>query len=49
MSIPMKGLSKRGSYNHLTDLMEFKYSTVKQKSVNQLISYLLQVINLNQL
>ncbi|TWY15509.1 hypothetical protein [Enterobacter roggenkampii] len=25
MSIPMKGLSKRGSYNHLTDSMEFKY------------------------
>lgn len=25
MSIPMKGLSKRGSYNHLTDSMEYKY------------------------
>lgn len=25
MSIPMKGLSKRGRYNHLTDSMEFKY------------------------
>ncbi|HBX9071245.1 TPA: hypothetical protein MIJ29_003184 [Klebsiella pneumoniae] len=25
MSLPMKGLSKRGSYNHLTDSMEFKY------------------------
>ena len=25
MSISMKGLSKRGSYNHLTDSMEFKY------------------------
>lgn len=25
MSIPMKGLSKRGSYNHLTNSMEFKY------------------------
>ncbi|MBJ2065813.1 hypothetical protein [Serratia odorifera] len=25
MSIPMKGLSKRGSYNHLTDSMQFKY------------------------
>lgn len=25
MSIPMKGLSKRGSYNHLTDSMEFRY------------------------
>lgn len=25
MSIPVKGLSKRGSYNHLTDSMEFKY------------------------
>lgn len=25
MSIPMKGLSKRGSYNHFTDSMEFKY------------------------
>ncbi len=25
MSIPMKGLSKRGSYNHLTDSMESKY------------------------
>ncbi|ENF7211444.1 hypothetical protein [Klebsiella pneumoniae] len=25
MSIPMKGLSKRGSYNPNTDSMEFKY------------------------
>ncbi|HAT3661206.1 hypothetical protein FKM52_15255 [Mixta tenebrionis] len=25
MSVPMKGLSKRGSYNHLTDSMQFKY------------------------
>ena len=25
MSIPMKGLSKRGRYNHLTDSMEFKF------------------------
>lgn len=25
MSILMKGLSKRGSYNYLTDSMEFKY------------------------
>lgn len=25
MSIPMKGLSKRGSYNHLTDSVEYKY------------------------
>ncbi|MEI9789455.1 hypothetical protein V5023_02035 [Klebsiella pneumoniae] len=25
MSIPMKGLSKRGSYNHLTDSMQYKY------------------------
>lgn len=25
MSIPMKGLSKRGSYNHLTDSVDYKY------------------------
>ncbi|HIE8485297.1 TPA: hypothetical protein ACXPXM_001922 [Klebsiella variicola subsp. variicola] len=25
MSIPMKGLSKRGSYNNLTDSVEYKY------------------------
>lgn len=25
MSVPMKGLSKRGSYNHLTDSMQFRY------------------------
>ncbi|HBR6166726.1 TPA: hypothetical protein L9052_004088 [Klebsiella pneumoniae] len=25
MSIPMKGLSKRGSYNHLTDSMQYRY------------------------
>ncbi len=25
MITPMKGLSKRGSYNHLTDSMEYKY------------------------
>ncbi|EPY3993726.1 hypothetical protein QAB22_009305 [Klebsiella variicola] len=25
MSIPMKGLSKRGRYNHLTDSVEYKY------------------------
>lgn len=25
MITPMKGLSKRGSYNHLTDSVEYKY------------------------
>ncbi|HGW6116626.1 hypothetical protein AB6V67_15365 [Serratia marcescens] len=25
MSIPMKGLTKRGSYNNLTDSVEYKY------------------------
>ncbi|TYY16259.1 hypothetical protein FCG93_025180 [Klebsiella pneumoniae] len=31
MSILMKGLSKRGSYNHLTDSMEFKYFNVQNE------------------
>jgi hypothetical protein len=49
MSIPMKGLSKRGSYNHLTDSMEFKYFNGQTEISESTLKHLLQVISLNQL
>jgi hypothetical protein len=48
MSIPMKGLSKRGSYNHLTDSMEFKYFNGQTEISESTLKHLFQVISLNQ-
>lgn len=49
MITPMKGLSKRGSYNLILTQWNSNISTVKKKSVKQLINHSLQAVSLNQL